>query len=242
MVKLEKSNIFKDLQSEILALQGLKAAYGLKKDIGLGPVLNAFPNGTFPTGAVHEFISEQYEDSAATTGFIAGLLSALMDKKGAALWISAGRTIFPPGLKKFGIEPDHFIFLDLKKEQDVFWAMDEALKCQSLSAVVSELHNLDFTSSRRLQLSVEQSHVTGFILRKNIRAINTTACVSRWKITPLASELEKLPGLGFPRWQVELLRMRNGKAGSWNIQWMDGRFIAHEREQAMPALQRKKAG
>jgi protein ImuA len=87
------------------------------------------------------------------------------------------------------------------------------------------MNEISFTSSRRLQLAVEQSRVTGFILRHASRNLNTTACVSRWKITPLPSEpVEDLPGIGFPFWRVELLRIRNGKPGAWDVKWMHGRF------------------
>ncbi len=108
--------------------------------------------------------------------------------------------------------------------------MDEALKCSALSAVIGEMQEISFTGSRRLQLAVEQSQVTGFILRQNCRKPNTTACVSRWKITALPSlrkdfgMVDDMPGVGFPRWRVELLRMRNGRSGIWDIAWKDGRF------------------
>jgi protein ImuA len=50
--------------------------------------------------------------------------------------------------------------------------------------------------------------------------------VARWKIIPLASKLEEgMPGIGFPRWRVDLLRVRNGNPGSWNIEWSNEGFI-----------------
>jgi protein ImuA len=114
--------------------------------------------------------------------------------------------------------------VDLSKEKDVMWVMDEALKCPALSAVVGEKKDLSFTESRRLQLAVEQSQATGFILRKRDK-VNTTACVSRWRITSSPSELiDDLPGVGFPHWRVELLRMRNGRSGVWDLKWTNGRF------------------
>lgn len=225
MVSARKADIVAGLQTDILRLQGFKTVNCTGVDLGLGPIKEAFPNATFPLGAVHEFLSGCAEDSAATTGFIAGLLAPLMGSSGTALWISSSRTLFPPALKMFGIEPDRFIFIDLKKEKDVFWAMDEALKCNALSAVVGEMQKLDFTASRRLQLAVEQSKVTGFILRRNLRKLDTTACVSRWRITPLPSEpVDDLPGIGFPKWRVELLRIRNGKSGVWDVKWANRRF------------------
>jgi protein ImuA len=218
------------LQTDILRLQGFRAANSAAVDHGLGPIRHAFPNGSFPLGCVHEFLSAGVEAGAATSGFVAGLLAPLMVQGGAALWISAGRTLFPPALKHYGLQPDRFIFVDLNKEQDVLWAMDEALKCGALTAVVGELQDMSFTASRRLQLAVESSQVTGFVLRRNYRKVNPTACVSRWNITPLPSTTaDDLPGVGYPQWKVELLRIRNGRPGVWNVTWQNGAFrTAHK--------------
>lgn len=221
----KRAEILAELQSEILRMQGFKTAKNTTVDTGLGLINKAFPNEIFPVGCIHEFLSGQLEDAAATSGFIAGLLASLMGKNGTSLWISSSRTLFPPALKTFGIQPDRFIFIDLKKEKDVLWVMDEALKCGALTAVVGEMKEISFTASRRLQLAAENSRVTGFILRKDQAHLNTTACVSRWKITPVPSEpVGDLPGIGFPKWSVELLRIRNGRPGSWKIVWMDGKF------------------
>jgi protein ImuA len=176
-------------------------------------------------GAIHEFISVGPESAAATAGFISGLLSPLMKRGGASIWIGSSRTIFPPALKLFGIEPSHIIFIDLQKERDVLWAIEEALKCNGLSAVVGEIPELGFTVSRRFQLAVEQSRVTGFIHRSNPRNLNTNASVARWKIKPLPTvSYDELPGIGYPRWNVELLKIRNGKPGAWQMEWSDQRF------------------
>jgi len=241
VMRPEKAKIISQLQQDILRLEGYKPADGSAVDMGLGPISEAFPNGSFPLGAVHEFLSPCAEDAASTSGFIAGLLSRLMVKGCTSLWISSTRKLFPPALGSFGIQPDRFIFVDLQKEKHVIWAMEEALKCSALTAVVGEMQEISFTSSRRLQLAVEQSQVTGFILRKNSQRINTTACVSRWKITPLISESgDDLPGIGFPHWKVELLRMRNGKSGTWEVKWEDGRFLpVFKHVSNVQALQKK---
>lgn len=242
-VTAKKASLVTELQKEILLLQGFRPLNSTAMDFGLGPIAAAFPNASFPLGAVHEFLSSAPEDAAATSGFIAGLLTPLMQRGGTSLWVSASRTLFPPALKNFGIAPDRFIFIDVKKENDVMWAIDEALKCGALAAVVGEVQALSFTASRRLQLAVEQSQVTGFILRHGSANINTTACVSRWKITQLASEpVDGLPGVGYPQWKVELLRVRNGKPGVWNIVWEHGRFRPLHSFAPVLHLQKKKAG
>ncbi len=226
MVLDKRSEIFSQLQSDILRLQRFCPSNNTKLDMELGSMLDAFPNRSFPLGAVHEFLSTQPEDAAATCGFVSGLISSIMQNKGTGLWISASRTLFPPALKTLGLSPERFIFLDLKNEKDVLWSMDEALKCAALTTVIGEIRNIDFTQSRRLQLAVEQSQATGFVLRHQVRNPGTTAFVSRWKISSLPSEaLEDLPGIGYPGWKVELLKIRNGKPGAWNIHWKGGVFV-----------------
>jgi protein ImuA len=222
-----KKDIINKLQKEILLLQGFKPAPVGSKGIGLGPIEAAFPNSVFPTAAIHEMLITVPEHAAACGGFLAGLLNILMKNNGVCLWISRSRSLFPAALKVFGVEPDQIIFIDLKHEKDVLWVMEEALKCAGLAAVVGELKDISFTQSRRLQLSLEKSKVTGFILRTDAERIATTACVARWQITPIKSEqVDGLPGLGFPRWNVELLRVRNGNPGLWKIEWSDGKFQA----------------
>ncbi|WP_411272866.1 ImuA family protein [Daejeonella sp.] len=221
-----KKDIINQLQKSILLMQGCTPPVSDNTDsVGLGPIEASFPNGIFPTGAIHEFLSAEPEQAAANGGFISGILSNLMQHDGACLWISMRRTLFPPSLKVFGVEPDQLIFIDLKRERDVLWAMEEALKCKGLSAVIGELEEINFTQTRRLQLAAEQSRVTGFILRSDLKKLSATACVARWNITHLPSELEDgMPGVGFPRWNVELLKVRNGNPGNWKVEWSAGRF------------------
>ncbi|MEO6001340.1 MAG: Error-prone repair protein ImuA [Chitinophagaceae bacterium] len=240
----KNTNIISQLKKDILLLQGFKhISAGNDINIGWGQIDDAFPNKTFPLGAVHEFLCSGSENGASSSGFMAGLLAHLMKNKGVTAWISSARTLFPPALKSFGIEPDRIIFVDLEKERDGTWAMEEALKCGALTAVVGEIRDLNFTVSRRLQLAVEESQVTGFILRPNPRNLNTTACVSRWMITPIPSETEdNLPGIGFPRWKVELLKVRNGKPGSWQVEWRNDKFRHVSPIAAIFHKQQKKTG
>ncbi|MEJ7740300.1 MAG: Error-prone repair protein ImuA [Chitinophagaceae bacterium] len=240
----KNANIIAQLQKDIFPLQGFRPTVnGTAVDVGLGPIKDAFPNASFPVTAVHEFLYAGAEDAAATGGFVAGVVATLMRSSGVSLWISSSRTLFPPALKSFGVEPDKVIFVDLQKEKDVLWTMEEALRCGGLAAVIGEVQELSFTASRRLQLAVEQSQVTGFILRRNPRNPGTTACVTRWKITPLPSVLaEGMPGVGFPRWNVELLKVRNGKPGTWQIEWAAGRFRHISKITSIPLELQKKTG
>lgn len=220
-----KADMIAQLRHEILMRQCLQKIPGCTDlDMGLGMMKNAFPDHTFPLAAVHEFVCTNEEDKTASAGFITGLLSVLLKNKGACLWIAQGQQIFPPALCAFGIDPSRIIFIHLQKEKDQLWMMEEALKCESLSAVVGDIPTLHFTASRRLQLAVEQSRVTGFLLRQT-KNLQTTACVSRWRIRSLPSSLPGgMPGVGSPRWNVDLLKIRNGKPGSWLLEWKHKKF------------------
>ncbi|MEO8174374.1 MAG: Error-prone repair protein ImuA [Sediminibacterium sp.] len=237
---LTKAATVSHLRKEILIREGLKKnAAAIPVDLGLGSINQSFPDGCFPLTSVHEFCCSSIEDKTATTGFIAGLLSTLMKSTGVVLWITPTRNLFPPAFYAFGIDPARIIFIDLPREKDMLWMMDEALKCNGLTAVVGEIHQLDFTASRRLQLAVEESKVTGFVIRQ-ITNLNTTACVSRWRVTGLPSRSPGgLPGIGFPHWNVELLKIRNGKPGCWQLEWSDNRFKEITKEIPQHELQRE---
>jgi len=220
MENLLQRDIVRELQQRILTMQSSVKPGDERNGIGLGPIEDAFPKGVFPTGAVHEFVSYEPESAAATSGFLACLLNRVTTKTGFCLWISSRRLVFPPALKLLGINPECIIFIDLPTDKDVLWAVEEALRCDALIAVVGEVKELNFTNSRRLQLAIEYSKVTGFIHRVYPRTKNATACIARWKISPLPGIIEEgMPGVGFPKWNVELTKVRSGRPGSWHIAW-----------------------
>lgn len=232
---MTKRDLVCKLQQDILMWQGYKSTAGAPTGrIGLGSIEKVFPGGTFPKRAIHEFITVFSEDAAASDGFIAGLLAVLMEEGAACVWISTSRKLFPASLRAFNVEPERIIFMDVKTEKDVLWIMEEALKCDGLAAVVAELNQVSLTESRRLQLAVEKSGVTGFILRKDASKATSTVAAARWQISPLPSTAEEgLPGLGFPRWQVDLLKVRNGNPGRWVLEWAGDAFaeVAPERKE-----------
>jgi len=239
-----KANIIAQLKKDILPLQGFKSPLNALALEGIPEAIkNAFPNLAFPLEAVHELIAGSAEDAAATFGFMSAILASMMKKAGSCIWINGSQSVFPPALKSFGIKPDNIIFIYLKKEKEVLWAMEEAFKCKGLSAVIGEVQDLSFTASRRLQLAIEQSQVTGFIVRRNPRSLNNTACLARWRITSLPAELPAgMPGVGFPRWNVELLKVRNGKPGSWQLEFVGGQLRHVPTISVIHQQQQKKTG
>lgn len=223
---LFKKERVEQLRQEMLRMQGLHKGPEFPTHTGAMELLSGvFPQHRFPRGAIHEFLSPAPEAAAATTGFLAALIGMLMQRHGPCLWISHRRKLFPPALNQFGVSPERMIFIDLSREKDLLWAMEEALRCEGLAAVVGEVRDISLTESRRLQLAVEKSQVTGFLHRCFPRRLSQTACVSRWQIRPMPSRLENgLPGVGHPCWDVHLLKIRHGQPGRWSMEWAEDGF------------------
>lgn len=236
-----QKDMLSQLRQDLLRWEGYRPPPAHAKElVGLGPIESAFPNGVFPLGAVHELVCGNTEQATASSALVTGLLSVLMKTGGACLWISLTGNMFPSALSGFGIEPHKLIFIRVSKDKEALWVMEEALKCTGLAAVVAEVRELDFKQSRRLQLAVEQSHVTGFVLRNASKKIGSTACVARWRVKPLPSEpVDGLPGLGFPRWEIELLKVRNGHPGNWIMEWASGKFRPVTAKQIIKPLKQK---
>lgn len=238
----DKKNIISQLRKQILHLEGFKSVSDFSPIPGLQSIERAFPNHIFPTGTLHEFVASG-EHPSACLGFMSSLLSALMQQEGICLWISTTRNIYPLGLSSLGVIPHRIIFIDLQREKDVLWATEEALKCEGVCAVVSELREISFAQSRRLQLATEKSGVTGFILIKDNKRLNATPCTARWRIKSLQSEaISGLPGVGFSRWQVELLKVRNGNPTKWEFEWRPEGLVAittNKSKKEIPVKHRK---
>jgi protein ImuA len=226
MEQAAKKQVIEDLRNQILSMQGYKTtSHAQQRTTGLELFAAAFPGRSFPIQGIHEFISENKEQTAASSGFISGILSSLMRDGNPSIWISSSRKFFPPAVKRFAIKPESIIFIDLQNEKELLWVTEEALKCEGLAAVVSEIPELSFATSRRFQLVIEKSRVTGLFLRENAKVLSNTTCLARWKVSPTPSILpEGMPGVGQPSWKAELLKVRNGQGGVFDISWSGSAF------------------
>ncbi len=225
-MKALKADIISQLRKEILAMSGVQPALAEEVVNEELPFMQAhFPFAVFPRAAVHELICSAQEDIAASSGFVASLLSSLFTTAAPMIWISEQRQVFPSGLVPFNIDPSQIIFIQPANAKETLWVTEEALKCKGISAVVAEMSGIEFLHSRRFQLAVEKSLVTAFIINHKKGDAANNACISRWKITTAKSYVQDgLPGVGNPVWDVQLEKIRNGKIGNWLLQW-DGDTI-----------------
>ena len=134
------------------------------------------------------------------------------------LWLERGNDLYMPGLTRFGLKPGVVLTVSgISRDADMLWAIEEALNCGALSAVVGEIRAADFTASRRLQLAAEMGGVTCLLLGETARGGAATA-LSRWQVTSMPS-LPDGAGVGWPCWRVELARCRGGRPAAWTVVW-----------------------
>jgi protein ImuA len=111
------------------------------------------------------------------------------------------------------------------RDAEILWALEEGLGAPGIAAVVGEVGVLPPVADRRLQLAAERSGITAFLLRRwrNRDAAarerrRSNAATTRWRVTALPSLPSRgEPGVGQPRWRVELLRCRGGGPGAWAV-------------------------
>jgi protein ImuA len=214
------------LRERIRALESAGLARGAVLPFGVSGIDAALPGGGLPLGGLHEITGTgpDEEDGAAAAGFAAVILGRLAGKA-PVLWCLSVDDLYGPGLAACGLAPERLILARLR-EGDVLWAMEEGLRSGALAAALGEIGAVTPKASRRLQLACESRGTTGFLLRRWRRADSAArhrdtplATVTRWRVSAVPSLPEgAVPGLGRPRWHVELLRCRGGRTGSWTLE------------------------
>lgn len=109
------------------------------------------------------------------------------------------------------------IFVEAADADERVWAMDLALRCRAVAAVVGDGSGLNMAESRRLQLAAGAGGVLGLLARPVCELGEISAARTRWRVAPTPSPVP------VPRWTVELLhskgaRLPSEEARCWVVQ------------------------
>lgn len=181
---------------------------GLTGPASLGPGLNPGLSGRgLLAGAIHEILSPDPDDGAAT-GFLLRLARAFLQaRNGAFLWASCRTDLYGPGLQNAGIDLARTVMARGSNAQDILWTIEEGLSNPGLAVVAAETGPVDFSFSRRLQLTAADKGIPLILLCPERRELWPSAAMTRWRVAAA-------PG---GRSEVELLRCRGGRPGKWVI-------------------------
>ncbi|HEX3885450.1 MAG TPA: damage-inducible protein [Stellaceae bacterium] len=199
---------------------------------GVAALDRALPGGGLQLGAVHEIAGQggDEEDCAAAAGFVAGILARIGN--GTVLWCLKRPDLYGPGLAAHGLDPARLVLVSTRRDDRILWALEEGLHAgrgAGLAAVVGEIGRLPMVASRRLQLAAESAGVTALLLRRwrtgdeaAAERGRPSAAVTRWRVASVpATEIAGEPGIGRPRWRVELLRCRGGRPAECVVEVAD---------------------
>jgi protein ImuA len=191
------------------------------------PMHGITPFPPVPAGApAQATLREVCAASAADGAVRAFVLSHLDPTNGPVLWAQdritrreAGEPYLPGIGREFGL-----IRIDVNRPADVLWAMEQALECRSLGAVLGEIWGeaavADFTATKRLALRAEAHGVPCWLIRRAARP-DLSAARERWRVAAAPSlphpDDDMAPGL--PVWQAELFRARTRPPGRWEMSW-----------------------
>lgn len=214
------------LRTQVRQIEGQHRRVTSVLPFGLAEIDARFPDGGLALSALHAVAGggNSAIDGAAAALFTAGIVART---SGKVLWCVTLADLFAPSLAQVGLKPDRVIYLEAGNEKTVLACCEEGLRHGGLGAVIAEVARLPMTASRRLQLAAEGSGTIGIALRRwrpQAEAADfgqLTASTTRWRISSLPSAPLPVPGVGRPRWLVELIRCRAGESAAFELEACD---------------------
>jgi protein ImuA len=184
--------------------------------------------GGLAVGAMHEVFSDAGRQSAAATGFVAGLAGRAAARR-PLVWVRQDFTeiesgsLSMSGLAELGLDPRLLVTVRAADMETALRTAADAFACDALGAVVLEVwgeaRQLDLVASRKLTLAAQASGVTGLLLRLAAEPSPSTA-ETRW-IVRAAHSPPAVPWetWGAPVFDAQLVRNRHGPVGRWIMEW-----------------------
>jgi len=207
--------------------------------------LDRMLRGGLRGGALHEIAPGGAGDGAAACGFALALAArftaAAPAGRSAIVWIVEdfaaieGGAPYGPGLALHGLDPATLILVHAASAKDALWAMEEALKCRGVAAVIGEIWSLekiyDLTAARRLALAAQSGGGSALMLAAGMAggADRLASCAhTRFEVSahrggaargsPKGSPQNAAPPPGLPLpslacWSIRIVKARGGEGG-----------------------------
>jgi protein ImuA len=203
--------------------------------------------GGLALGGLHEVspATPTLSDDAAGTLFAVGIAARAAAAAGRrVLWALTRFDLYAPGLEQAGLDPATLLFVEAREDKEVLAVMEDGLRHGGLAAVVGEVKRADMVATRRLQLAALTGGTPALLSRRWRKTGvcplgELSAAMTRWRIACAPSARLPAPGVGRPRWTVELARQRGGPGFTLELEACDatGRLAlpAAPRDRAIPA-------
>ncbi len=198
-----------ELQRQIARLEGSRRPAELPPvSSGCPPLDEVLPEKGFRRGTLSEWFSDGDGSGATGLAFLAAR-EACADG-GVLVVMDDRRQFYPPAAARLGIGIEQMLVVQACNATDSFWAMDQALRCPAVAAVLGWPEKLDARTFRRWQLAVEQGGGLGILLRSSCARHEPSWAEVRLQVEPLPAKTSR----SGRRLGIELLRSRGLACGA----------------------------
>jgi protein ImuA len=209
-------------------VEASQASRGPVLPFGLSSIDERLADHGLDRHGLHEMApaSAALSDDAAATLFVAGLAARFAGGSGNVLWALTRFDLYPPGLDQAGLTPDRQLYAEAREDNEVLALVEDGLRSGSLGAVVGEVAKVSMTATRRLQLAAAEGRTPMLLFRRWRRRaasplLEPSSATTRWQVGCVPSGALGHAGVGRARWQLSMVRQRNGNPFSLTVEACD---------------------
>ncbi|MBI1404988.1 MAG: hypothetical protein GC145_02550 [Caulobacter sp.] len=139
-----------------------------------------------------------------------------------AAWLRENGRWFRDGLKGLGLADGRLLLIETRKDGEILWALEEALKSRAVAGAVAAVDAVSLLASRRLDLAARETAAPCLLLR-TAAARDISAARRRWAVrsAPSAAHPFDDQAPGAMRLSLALTRSRGEPPGEWLVEWDD---------------------
>ncbi len=196
------NNVLENLRQRLARLEKLYNRTGNKiVSTGCAALDRVLPGGGFPCGSLVEFLAS--DDGSGTVELaLRAARQACQDGKPLVVIDRPGQ-FYPPAAVCIGIQPRQLLVVQPHSQADEHWAIDQAMRCPAVGAVLAWPGTIDQRTFRRLQLAAEHGGGLGLLIRPLSARREPSWAQVRLVVEPLPGGTSRKRRL-----RIELLRCR----------------------------------
>jgi protein ImuA len=128
------------------------------------------------------------EASGSGAGLLALAAAIEAQSSGKSLvLVDRQRQFYPPAAAAWGLDLSQVLVIRPTSAIEEHWAIDQALRCEQISAVIAHPASLDDRVFRRFQLAAETHGTVGLLVRRTPRRQERSWASVRWLVKPQPS-------------------------------------------------------
>jgi hypothetical protein len=152
---------------------------------GLHELDALLPGGGWPCGALSEILFEH--DGLGELALLMPALAELTRRRQRVVFVAPPYIPYAPALEAHGLDLRYVVQITAVPTEGA-WSAEQCLRSGSCGAVLSWLHEADYTLLRRLQLAAESGDALAFVFRSARAAGKSSPAALRLHLHGSASE------------------------------------------------------